>query len=281
MIDYRALQQVWSQTNAPRQRRPAVPWWCDDHRSWNAGIRPTINGPCWRRCCRSARTGAASGVQPSAADQRHTVAHPHRRPVAGCARTVRPVGSGLRPLPSLAAGRNLGPDRHRSHPRRRRGADHLGRERRLHHRAGPPARRRSGQKGDLQAEPPGGVFTEPADHALGRSRGGLTSCTWGTRCGRSRRPPRASAPARGLLAEEPRQTRRTIQSGRSVGLAHPRGGGDSTPSHSPSGTPAMSAEPPARPVAAAASRQPPTRPYPCPACARRGGRSDPASPYAR
>jgi hypothetical protein len=35
----------------------------------------------------------------------------------------------------------------------------------------------------------------------------------------------AAADACGLLAEEPHQTRRTIQSGRSVGLAHPRGGG--------------------------------------------------------
>nr|AAZ23099.1 probable transposase [Streptomyces fradiae] len=31
------------------------------------------------------------------------------------------------------------------------------------------------KKGDLQKEPPGGVFVEPADHGLGRSRGGLTS----------------------------------------------------------------------------------------------------------
>ena len=31
------------------------------------------------------------------------------------------------------------------------------------------------RKGDLQAEPPGGVRTEPLDHALGRSRGGLTT----------------------------------------------------------------------------------------------------------
>lgn len=38
-----------------------------------------------------------------------------------------------------------------------------------HHAAG--ARRR----GDLQAEPPGGVTIEPDDHALGRSRGGLTT----------------------------------------------------------------------------------------------------------
>lgn len=28
---------------------------------------------------------------------------------------------------------------------------------------------------DLQKEPPGGVFTEPGDHGLGRSRGGLTT----------------------------------------------------------------------------------------------------------
>ncbi|MGI5430835.1 IS5 family transposase [Streptomyces sp. CA-179760] len=31
------------------------------------------------------------------------------------------------------------------------------------------------KKGDLQKEPPGGIFVEPADHGLGRSRGGLTS----------------------------------------------------------------------------------------------------------
>ena len=31
------------------------------------------------------------------------------------------------------------------------------------------------RRGDLQAEPPGGVQAEPADHGLGRSRGGLTT----------------------------------------------------------------------------------------------------------
>jgi hypothetical protein len=31
------------------------------------------------------------------------------------------------------------------------------------------------RNGDLQAEPPGGVVTEPDDHGLGRSRGGLTT----------------------------------------------------------------------------------------------------------
>jgi transposase len=40
---------------------------------------------------------------------------------------------------------------------------------------GAPARRWGAEKGDLQKEPPGGVDTEPADHALGRSRGGWTT----------------------------------------------------------------------------------------------------------
>ncbi|WP_412104092.1 IS5 family transposase [Streptomyces anulatus] len=31
------------------------------------------------------------------------------------------------------------------------------------------------KQGDLQKEPPGGVFTEPDDHGLGRSRGGFTT----------------------------------------------------------------------------------------------------------
>jgi hypothetical protein len=31
------------------------------------------------------------------------------------------------------------------------------------------------KKGGLQEEPPGGVAVEPADHGLGRSRGGLTT----------------------------------------------------------------------------------------------------------
>ncbi|MET9324862.1 hypothetical protein ABZX75_32640 [Streptomyces sp. NPDC003038] len=40
---------------------------------------------------------------------------------------------------------------------------------------GPPARSRGSEKGDLQKEPPGGLAIEPADHGLGRSRGGLTT----------------------------------------------------------------------------------------------------------
>ncbi|MGW3865141.1 transposase [Streptomyces sp. NPDC005047] len=51
----------------------------------------------------------------------------------------------------------------------------MGRRRRLHRLSSPPARRRCVEKGDLQKEPPGGVVAEPADHGLGRSRGGLTT----------------------------------------------------------------------------------------------------------
>ncbi|ALU92473.1 transposase [Streptomyces globisporus C-1027] len=40
---------------------------------------------------------------------------------------------------------------------------------------GSPARHRGEEKGDLQAEPPGGIAVEPDDHGLGRSRGGLTT----------------------------------------------------------------------------------------------------------
>jgi transposase len=54
-------------------------------------------------------------------------------------------------------------------------ADYLGRVGGLDRRPGASARRRGAEKGDLQAEPPGGVRVEPADHALGRSRGGLTT----------------------------------------------------------------------------------------------------------
>lgn len=48
-------------------------------------------------------------------------------------------------------------------------------QRRLHRLPGPPASRRSEEKGGLQKEPPGGVATETDDHGLGRSRGGLTT----------------------------------------------------------------------------------------------------------
>ena len=51
----------------------------------------------------------------------------------------------------------------------------MGRERGLHSRPCPPACSRGPQKGDLQRDKPGGIEDEPADHGLGRSRGGLTT----------------------------------------------------------------------------------------------------------
>ena len=54
-------------------------------------------------------------------------------------------------------------------------ADHLGRERGFHRNPGSSTCGRGAEKGDLQAEPPGGVRDEPADHGLGRSRGSLST----------------------------------------------------------------------------------------------------------
>jgi transposase len=51
----------------------------------------------------------------------------------------------------------------------------MGCQRGLHDRPGASACRGCAEKGDLQAEPPGGITVEPADHALGRSRGGWTT----------------------------------------------------------------------------------------------------------
>ena len=90
---------------------------------------------------------------------------------------LRAVADGLRPVPPLAAGRDLAADPDRAAgPRRCGRADHLGRvsvdstiARAHQHAAG------ARKSGDLQAEPPGGVADEPADHGLGRSRGGLTT----------------------------------------------------------------------------------------------------------
>jgi transposase len=83
------------------------------------------------------------------------------------------VADGVRLVPPLAARRHLGADPDRlAGPGGRGRADHLGCQRGLHDRAGASACGRGAEKGDLQAEPPG---DEPADHGLGRSRGGLTT----------------------------------------------------------------------------------------------------------
>ncbi len=51
----------------------------------------------------------------------------------------------------------------------------MGCQRGFHDRAGASACGGCTEKGDLQAEPPGGITVEPDDHALGRSRGGWTT----------------------------------------------------------------------------------------------------------
>jgi transposase len=86
------------------------------------------------------------------------------------------VAAGVRPVPPLAAGWDLGAGADRAAgPGGRRGADHRRRAGGFHGGAGAPARGRGAEKGDLQAEPPGGVTAEPDDHGLGRSRGGLSA----------------------------------------------------------------------------------------------------------
>src|SRR5919197_3349529 len=104
------------------------------------------------------------------------MADPGRWAVAGRAGALRVLVGGLRAVSALAARRDLGADAdvaagHGGCGR----ADLLGCQRGLLDRSGAPARGWCPKKGDLQAEPPGGVHHEPADHALGRSRGGLST----------------------------------------------------------------------------------------------------------
>src|SRR6266498_2002510 len=104
------------------------------------------------------------------------MAGPGRRAVAGRARALRILGGRVRGVSALAARRYLAAAA--DHVAGAGGcgrADLLGRQCGFHDLSGAPARRRRQEKGDLQAQPPGGVHHEPADHGLGRSRGGLTT----------------------------------------------------------------------------------------------------------
>jgi len=96
--------------------------------------------------------------------------------VAGCPGPVRALAFGVRAVPALAAGRHLAEDPDRlAGPGGCGGADHLGCVGGLHRGPGAQACGRGAEKGDLQAEPPGGAGDKPDDHGLGRSRGGLTT----------------------------------------------------------------------------------------------------------
>lgn len=125
---------------------------------------------------RAVTAGSAVVVEQTAADRRDPVAGPHRRTMAGHAGRIWILGGCLWVVPALATGWCLAADSDRvAGSGRSRGADHLGRERGFHDRAGASACCGCAEKGDLQAEPPGGITTEPDDHALGRSRGGWTT----------------------------------------------------------------------------------------------------------
>jgi Transposase DDE domain len=121
---------------------------------------------------------APGEVGEAAAHRRDPVAGAGRCAVAGRAAGVRAMADGVWTVPALAARWHLagGADR-AAGPGGCGRADLLGCQRRFDGGAGAPARGRGAQKGDLQAEPPGGLAAEPADHALGRSRGGLTTKT--------------------------------------------------------------------------------------------------------
>ncbi|MBR7677532.1 IS5 family transposase, partial [Streptomyces daliensis] len=81
---------------------------------------------------------------------------------------IRQLAGRVQPAADVGPRRHLGAGVHRPDgPGRRRRGPGLGGLGGLHHRARPPARGRGPQKG----APPG----EPDDHALGRSRGGLTT----------------------------------------------------------------------------------------------------------
>lgn len=97
--------------------------------------------------------------------------------MAGPAVGVRAVADGIQPLPPLAAGRSMGPDADRTPgPGGRGRADHLGSQRRFHDLPGPPTLGRCPAR---RAESEGATGRDPhrahPTHALGRSRGGLTT----------------------------------------------------------------------------------------------------------
>ncbi|TWG11517.1 transposase [Actinoplanes teichomyceticus] len=124
----------------------------------------------------SAGTDGASATGSPDGDQRDPVAGPDGVAVAGHAGTLWAVGDRIRAVQAVATRRCLGRGPHSAAGRRRcRPHHHLGRIRRLDRVPCTSACRRRPEKGDDQKHPPGGVDTEPNDHALGRSRGGLST----------------------------------------------------------------------------------------------------------
>src|SRR5262245_27099173 len=106
--------------------------------------------------------GPAGDVAEAAADRRDPVAGPGRSAVAGRAGTVRALAVGVRAVPPLAARWHLAHDGHGAAGQGGCGrAGPLGCLGGFHGGPGAPARGRAAEKGDLQAEPPGGVTANP------------------------------------------------------------------------------------------------------------------------
>lgn len=133
------------------------------------GLCAAGGGPVCSTPSRIAGPGHAAGVDAPSAGRWHTVADPHRRPWRHVPERYGPWGrvydlfrrrrrDGTRaqiltPLQAAPDAKGLitweidvGSTVRRAHP---------------------PARRRCSEKGDLQKEPPGGVFIEPTDRGLG------------------------------------------------------------------------------------------------------------------
>lgn len=114
------------------------------------------------------RARTAPDLDPTPTDQRDPLADPHRRALAGRARTLRFLAVDLRVVSALAARRDLGAGVVAAAGARRRGrVDHLGCLRRLHRCAGASARRRR--------PPRSGSATRTARPGAGRSRAGALS----------------------------------------------------------------------------------------------------------
>lgn len=115
--------------------------------------------------------GASAEVEQAAVDRRDPVADPNRRAVARCARLLRPLALDLWPVQRagiLAALQGCTD-----------AAGKIGWTVSMNSTIVRPHQHAAGahRDGHLQKEPPGGVHGEPADHALGRSHGGLTTKT--------------------------------------------------------------------------------------------------------
>lgn len=124
----------------------------------------------------SQAAGSALDVDHAAAHRRHPMAVAGRRAVARRACVPRLLAGGLRAVPALAARRSLD-----VHPGRVAGQGRCGGAGRLagecgfHHHARASARRRRPSAAGCPARAARRKHTGPGDHALGRSRGGLST----------------------------------------------------------------------------------------------------------